>query len=262
MKIKLLLAFVIATISVNAQVCKPDSSIPDTAFGVFPMPYHQTENPDGGISTPACINKEYAFVLTANVGDSFPFGTQNLPLDSLRLGKTGAVAGLPAGISYACDPPRCTFVKGTRGCVILQGVVKDAKLVGNHELKLKGTLYANGSPSGLNLTFPSPLIAPGNYTLRVLEENSTECGPQSISKAEMTQFSLFPNPTMGQVTLALNNYADAKEVRVYNSLGKLKDERKVTSERMSINMPEPGIYFIECRFESGLVSKKVVVAIN
>ncbi|MCB0739124.1 MAG: T9SS type A sorting domain-containing protein, partial [Bacteroidetes bacterium] len=81
----------------------------------------------------------------------------------------------------------------------------------------------------------------------------------SITNTPHRDFSLFPNPTMGHVTLALNNYADAQNVQVINSLGQLVLTESIISERTILNMPETGVYFIKVNFGHYSSTQKLIV---
>lgn len=242
------------------QNCTPDSNIPDDAFGVYPLPYDETVSPEGGISDSACLNHRFEFVFTTIAGDSFTFGTTRLPLDSLSMPKTGGISGLPKGVSYACDPPSCTFPKQSKGCVILKGTVKDASEVGDHSLKLSGTLYANGSPSGLKLSFPSPLIAPGTYTLTVLDDNAGKCQKLDVVTAPQVSIDAYPNPSKGlmriEVPLELRN----GNVTVYSNTGSIVETRTLANtQSIDLSIAEPGLYLINLESNGQLFQKKVVV---
>lgn len=261
-KLTAFISFLVVCLALQstAQNCTPDSNIPDDAFGVYPLPYDENESPDGGITDSACLNHRFEFVFTAIAGDSFTFGTTRLPLDSLSMPKTGGISGLPKGISYACDPPNCTFPKQSKGCVILKGTVKDASEVGNHTLKLSGTLYANGSPSGLKLSFPSPLIAPGTYTLTVLDDNAGKC--QKLDVPTMTDVSIntYPNPSNGLVRVEMPSEFTNTNVTVYSNTGSLVSAKNmVEANTFDIHISKPGLYLVNLENEGKLYQKKVVI---
>ena len=168
--------------NLQAQICVPDTSLANGENGVFPMPYHEESNPEGGITKEACLNSYYEFVLTTVVGDSFRLGDISQPMDSLTISPKDAVSGLPDGLSYRCDPPTCCFKPRTQGCVLISGTPTNKDQVGEHELVIKGTLYIKGF-GGYALVFPSQLIAPGNYTLKVNEEGSAACATAIETKS-------------------------------------------------------------------------------
>lgn len=95
------------------QVCIPDSTI-TAGLGIFP-------SRDDGIP-PAQVNLLYEVVSTIRVpADTVAdvFGSpQQLLIDSIVL---ETLLGLPAWLTYACEPPSCGFVGGDSGCVLFTG---------------------------------------------------------------------------------------------------------------------------------------------
>ena len=162
------------TIQLNAQACVPNEIYADSAVGVYPPPMN-ANNPDGGITESACVNKEYEFVFTFVVPDTVTLQGNDYVLDSVVIQPNG-VLNLPAGISYACNPSSCTFTpEDSLGCLVIRGTA-DEGTEGMHDLKIKTMIYSSlGFP--LPIEFPNNLFpgANGNYFLEVEPESSTSC---------------------------------------------------------------------------------------
>jgi len=202
--------------NVFGQACTPDGTLSDTLLGVFPMPFHATLNPNGGITDSACVGHEYNFVFTSIIGDSFRLGSTVLPLDSMWLDKKTALSGLPKGLSYACNPPNCVFKKNTKGCVILTGK-PEAGTEGKHLMKISGKLYANSSTFGLPLTFPDATIAPGEYAVIVAQSNEGPCQKLSVNRGVPgNEVHVFPNPTSNFIQIETQLSA---QIHIYSAMG-------------------------------------------
>ena len=124
----------------QAPACTPNQLYKDSSAGVYPLPHDAATNPKGGITTPACIGKPFSFVFTIKA-DSITYSGFRIGLDSITLTTTGAVAGLPAGLTYACNPPTCVFLPKVLGCAVLTGTVKDTATVKGYSLVITGKAY-------------------------------------------------------------------------------------------------------------------------
>lgn len=165
----------------QAQECAPDlEGIPDTASGVFPLPFIADERPDGGIADTAFLNKPFDYTFTIRfTSDTLTVGVVTGAIQRVALNPTGAVTYDPplTDFSYVCDPPNCTFEADSVGCVKIFGTVTNPDEVGRHELKLAAnvTFTVSGVPITLPLTFPNEQIAEvgGNYYLFVKLHSGT-----------------------------------------------------------------------------------------
>lgn len=215
--------------------CTPNQAIKDSTFGVYPKPYDKAVYPNGGIDKSACIGKPYKYQLTAKVPDSIPvaqLGGIKIPLDSIKVAKTGAVTGLPQGMSYACNPPNCVFPKNSLGCLYMYGTATSANAAGDYDLKIEMTAYLNTIIGAFpqKVTFPDATIAPGKYTLKLEGTNSTTCFVTDVNdKSEnILHIAASPNPTNDMTIIsffALEN--DAFDFVVTNAAGQIVHKRKV-----------------------------------
>ncbi len=264
--------------AVNAQTpCKPDSiRYRDSASGVYPLPYIQNTRPNGGIDKAACLTKTYNFVWTIKVGDTItvpnPFGggTIQVPLDSVLIGKTSAISGLPVGITYACNPPNCTWKKQTQGCVGLSGAPVASDSIKTYPLVISGKAYPGGFyaslfPNGYDLTFPGA-IAEGSYDLKVYAANDSRCTTAAEDLTEVSGMTATPNPTNGKTVIHIEStVSDKFEFNVTDLLG-----RRVISRPLSIqagqnsfdldvtNLPN-GIYIYMLAKGNRLISNKLII---
>ena len=173
----ILVLFYFMSVALNAQVpCTPDPvKFRDSASGVYPRAYQDTV-PWGGIKTPACIGKSYEFVFTLKVGDTVTYNGILIPLDSAVIATTGAITGLPVGISYSCNPPNCVFKKSTVGCIALKGTPTTTNAPGAFKPIISGKFYSTTLAffNPVSVTFPGTLF-PGEYILNVYATGDTRC---------------------------------------------------------------------------------------
>jgi hypothetical protein len=267
----LLIAFVsIMTIfQARAQACVPDARYRDSTVGVYPAPV-TAANPNGGITRAACIGKPYSYVFTVKISDTITVtGIGKIPLDSLRMATTGAVANLPTGLTYACNPANCIFKKNTSGCVVIQGTPTAANTVKNYSLVITG--YAHSSaisffyPNGYPAAFPGDLF-PGEYTLRLLATNDPGCVSATHDLKEVSNFQASPNPTNGKTIITIeSSVSDNYEFSLTNALGQRLVTRPLSIqagtnafEFDASHLPN-GVYIYALSKGSRVVSNKLIV---
>ncbi|MBI1184665.1 T9SS type A sorting domain-containing protein [bacterium] len=254
----LLLIFIISTgvWQLSAQTCQPDPALSDTLVGVFPKPYEPTLNPEGGIKDTACVGFEYNFTFTAIIADSFNLGQFKMPLDSMWLDKKSAFSGLPAGLTYSCNPPNCLFKKNTKGCVLIHGVPAKST-EGEHKIKISGKLYANGSSMGLPLTFPDPNLAPGQYIINVGAANASPCRKLAVAEGRFHNLAIYPNPAGTNISISSPSAAQAQ---LYNQLGELLFSWNLGSgnNQFAIGHLYPGLYFVQVNTQNGMETLRFV----
>lgn len=254
------------TAQTGTPTCKPDTTLADTLYGVFPLPY-SSRNPTGGISDTACLNTYFEYVFTVKVPDVFPIpGIGEFPIVSVSLNPDTAVANLPQGLDYVCNPPTCIFPKGTSGCIILYGSATNAAQVGRHDLKIRG-LVSSFVP--IPVTFPdSTLFAPGNYYLYIQPEGSPACKPSSINELAATQLQMHnvPNPFSSLTEIEVNSGIRGRfDFRVFDFMGKVMHRETVQiyqgQNRISFDgsqLPN-GIYIYSLTDGLSSVARKMVI---
>lgn len=235
MKLQIATIFFIFTIfNLNAQVyCLPDSLYRDSTVGVYPRPV-TPENPNGGITKPACINKPYEFVLTIKIPDTVSFQGIVVNLNSAKIETTGAIQNLPVGITYACNPPDCVFPKLSLGCIKLYGTATSANLPGKYKPVI--TLNLSTAFGTFPISYPGAQF-PGEYILTLLDE-SCQVGLSNPSEEKQ---SWFPNPSDGNFHTTNPN---VQNIKLYNSFGQMVYSN-FGSTRIDVeNQLNSGLYFI------------------
>lgn len=263
----LLLCFSMLYVASAQVACHADTArYRDSSAGVYPLPYEAQMSPNGGINRAACLGRPYRFVFTVKVADSLTFGGVRLPLDSVRLATNGAIAGLPAGITYSCNPPNCSFEKNTYGCVLLSGTPTAANPLTNYNLVITGTVVIQGF--GISQTFPGN-FAQGAYTLKLVATNSPECPPTTnyeATDALFSNLSFTPNPASQTLQLNFNTLTNNDlQINIIDLTGKIlitqKQNFSVGQQTMNIEtawLPN-GIYFLQIQQFDKTLTKKLII---
>jgi hypothetical protein len=146
--------------------------------------------------------------------------------------------------------------------------------------------WGDGSPHD-NTPYPShTYAASGNYTICLSIIDSSGCSdsychsfyllspssstPVTVNVIPVTTgvqaysienpFSLFPNPSSGEITLQLSKFTAEAEVKIFNLLGEKVYEQKIRSQKTEINNRfSPGLYFMRVSDGEKIWVKKVIV---
>lgn len=242
-KIFVLLTTLFILGNATAQDCVADNTLPDTAVGVFPLPYSANLNPTGGIKDTACINERYRFVFTIAVAPTFNTSFGPISINSVEFATTGALTNIPKGVTYACNPPNCVFPKNTKGCVVLYGTPNDT--AGVYNLKITGLIR---SAFDISLTFPDPSIYPGNYYL--ILKPTGQCRTTDTDDIADLEISAQnnPNPFNGMTQLVINTKENGNfDFTVSDLLGK-----QVHRERLNLWEGENNVDFDGSRLAAGV----------
>lgn len=255
-----------ALLAQQTVTCKPDPTLPDTAVGVFPVPY-SAKTPKGGISDTACLNTYFDFVFTLSVPKSFNaglFGT--IPVNSIQLSTTNAVENMPTGLTYTCNPPNCVFPSGSKGCIIVSGTPTNANNVGRTDLKIKGQV---NSVLPIDITFPNAqLFDEGNYYLYVRPQGSTACRTSSTRELAATKLRMgnVPNPFTGSTQIEVEAEIRGQfDFRVFDLMGRSLYRRPVQISQGINRIPfeannlAPGLYVFTLTDGFNTVSRKMVI---
>lgn len=267
----LFVLFFLPGILLNGQgtvpTCQPDTTIADTLYGVFPLPYSPTRNPLGGISDTACLNTYFQFVFTLRIPEAFVIpNVGSVPINTVSMHPDTAVANLPAGLDYVCNPPNCIFPKASEGCIILFGTPTNPQDVKVHDLKIRGLL---SSFIPIPITFPdSTFFAPGNYFLHIQPAGSPACTPSSVSELAATRLQLrnVPNPFSSTTDIeVISGIRGRFDFRVFDFTGNMIHREPVQifqgENRISFNgsnLPN-GIYIYTLTDGLTSVSRKMVL---
>ncbi|MBK7233871.1 MAG: T9SS type A sorting domain-containing protein [Saprospiraceae bacterium] len=236
----------------QAQACLPDSVVRDSAVGVYPKPVTLT-NPNGGIKTPACIDKPYEFVFTVKISDTVSVPGIPIPikLNNASIATTGAIAGLPVGITYACNPPNCLFDKNTIGCLILNGTATDANTPGIFRPVITLTLSTVLGP--IEVMYPGQFF-PGEYLLTLLDKDCTVSSKDVNTEKELW----LPTVSQGWIyNIAQSNkwiqLLDVTGRPVYGNLSSANGVFDIPSQFSN------GIYFVQWTNASGSISNQRII---
>lgn len=277
---KLLLAiftFVFAvSMNVQAQLnCEPDPMFADTTAGVYPLP-DPVGSPTSSLN-PGCVNVDYAQLFTAVVPDSIMTVFNGIPVTAELISVTvDTIIGLPAGVSYACDPPDCGFLQNSTGCVLFSGVPTEA---GDFLPVVQTTVVGSiGALITIPVNFPSQgtpgevEIFPGEYKITVHPAGSTEsaCIVDNVNDALAGVLGVqqnVPNPFSRTTSITIDSKESGQfDFKVYSVIGEL-----VHSEVLTLSTGEnifefdgadlnSGMYFYAVGQGNAVVTKRMVVS--
>lgn len=124
--------------SASFAQCVPDTSITDPGF------YPSGEDlpcVERGVALDTAI--QLLNFDTINVADlGFPFNIEAI----VNWVRVDDIQGLPAGLTWSCSPPNCTFPGGTYGCISITGTTND--VVGEYPLLITATIDADAGSFG------------------------------------------------------------------------------------------------------------------
>ncbi|HMX39159.1 MAG TPA: T9SS type A sorting domain-containing protein [Saprospiraceae bacterium] len=264
----LMCALLLSALAAQAQQCMRDSSLllkPDTVI-ISPLPYTQ-QRPIYGLWA-ACIGQPYTQSVTIKIPPVYnsPFGP--ITLTNASLSTSGAVTGLPTGLTYKCDPPNCIFNAQTLGCILLYGTPSNpAEAPDTVELKIKAKVSGSlsGVPLTLDISFPDPLLAPGNYYLMVREANNCSSAAYDLG-SPITSVKNTPNPFGDYTLLELESAIDGQfRFEVFNLMGQRVHDQQVqvfagTNQlTFDANDLPNGSYYYSFSHPSGKVSKMLAI---
>jgi hypothetical protein len=110
------------------------------------------------------------------------------------------------------------------------------------------------------LTFSNTSISPAStllspYSLSKIS-SSVSVGI-SESNLVATDYSIYPNPTTGEVSILSKNYTNNLTINVYNAIGQLI-QTKNNANSLNLSNELAGIYFIELKNSSSSIHFKVI----
>jgi hypothetical protein len=224
----ILFAFaILLTAAVNAQ-CTPDGAY--TEPGIYP------DSATG--FAPATLNQAYEQLVTNVVpADTMVFGFP-IPIDSVVI---DSVAGLPPGMSVACNPNGCAFLGGTTGCAIITGT---SNVAGNYQIYFYLSAYAGGS------TAPNPTLV-DYYFIHVQDPDS------GLDLIQSESFQVTPNPF--NTSFELKGKVQMEVIRLYNAQGQQVWQKQLEAFQANINSEElpSGVYFLEIETASRIERIKI-----
>jgi Secretion system C-terminal sorting domain len=248
----------------NAQTCMRDSSLLTTGQLVAPIPFNPNTNPN--INTaPACINEFYVQSATLNVQESFTLSGFTAPLDSITMPTTGAITGLPLGVSYTCDPPSCHFKKITLGCILFKGTPTAANAPGNYELTIALKVFSPLLPAAIDLVFPGTVAPSDKFIIEVKPTGACAVSANDFN-GKIASVKNTPNPFNGSTEIQIESLASGDfSFQVFDILGKrvYNDNIRLVEGANQFTFDAGdlanGTYFYSISNPDGKVSKMMVV---
>lgn len=223
-KIILNLSLLAMSFAAYAQTCTPDNTI--TEPGTYP-----SQLPVG--TAGQNYQETVQFNIPADTSVDFN-GTQvTAIIDSI---KVLSVMGLPAGLSYTCNPVSCGLPGGKTSCGLIYGTI-DAAASGTYPFVVPIRIYTR---IGGNIPYQQPDTI---YSLS-MDVNATT-GEKTILQNTLMAY---PNPAGNQLIVALPVSANGTEIRLFDGQGKhLEVSFENEYNRITVNTSElaSGMYYGE-----------------
>lgn len=259
-KTVLLLCVVAWATAMNAQgpTCVRDSSLLMT--GALVSPWYWTPDSPFIFTLPACIGDPYAQSVTFNVPDTLTIPNfPSIPITSISIATSNAITGLPAGLTYLCDPPNCVFPKNTLGCVLIYGTPTGP--VDTADL----SILVNIPPFPFPLNFPSVINPDFHYYIVVRPHGQCVSGTDDLS-GQIASVKNVPNPFSEQTVITVeSNVSGEFRFEVFDITG-----QRVHSQSVNVltgtnqftfeagDLPN-GAYFFTFGNAEGRVARKMVI---
>ncbi len=258
---KALLLFVLLSTAgaVMAQDCDVDSTVLQTGALLSPAPYSD-QNPVYNLAK-ACIGEPYSQSITVNVPTSF----SGFPIDSVGIATTGAIGNFPAGMTYSCTPPSCTFYPGSLGCILLYGTPNASNTAPDTlDLTITATVYT--SLIDIPVSFPGQ-AAPGSHYYLILGPNGSCNSAASDLNSPVAGLKNAPNPFSAQTFIEVESRTEGMfQFEVFDVLGQrlyAEDVRLFEGpNRFTFDAGDlaSGSYFYSIGNREGKTTKMFVVA--
>jgi len=253
-----------ATQNAQAQNCVRDSSVLlyDTVF-FAPAPY-TVDHPVYGLA-PACIGQVYAQSISIEVPPVFVIADITLSLTNVSIATSGAISGLPSGITYLCDPPNCVFNANTLGCILLYGTPNNpAQAPDTTDLVIEATISTSVGP--FPSFFPDAITPGSNYYFVLAQAGNCIVGAYDLNN-QISSVKNSPNPFSDATNISLVSKVTAEfNFEVFDVLGRnlyaqtvnfVEGENKFTFE--AGNLPNGSYYYLISNAESK-VSRLMMIA--
>ena len=139
--------------------------------------------------------------------------------------------------------------------------IQSSLLIKNDTLSglLKG-IYFSGGPIATNIDKYSYPKFKLNWVQSVIHDCNTVVGV--IEKFINESINIFPNPTLNNLNVQINNFSRIQDIQVFNLLGKehkisWTEDNKTKATINTVAWPK-GVYLIQVKTNEGIVSKKIV----
>src|SRR5690606_32533675 len=102
-----------------------------------------------------------------------------------------------------------------------------------------------------------------NEEIGIISSTNFDCNAsQTVELKKNIEVKLYPNPTMGEITLESDNLPPSFRVKIYDLLGRLIREMNIidsfNDKAININGIEPGIYTVVIETSVGAVVEKII----
>ncbi len=265
----LLPLFCVVALQAQTPQCMRDSSVlQDPAVFVSPPTYNDTAaNPVYALAV-ACIGQPYAQSITVEVPTTFTQSGFTIMINNVTAATTGAVTGLPTGITYSCDPPNCIFNANTLGCILLYGTPTDpAQAPDTTELKINVTLNGTifGQPASIPLEVPKD-IAPNHHYYMILNTMANGSSAVYDLNSQVSGLKNVPNPFTNQTSIEVQSrVAGTFRFEVFDLLGqhvyddKIRLEEGANQFTFDAGNLANGTYYFSIGNADGKVTRMMVV---
>lgn len=263
----LLCAFAwVAVANAQTTTCTRDSSI--LISGAIVSPWYWTPDSPYIQTKPACLNEPYSQSVTFNVPDTIsnlPGVPIPIPINNLSIATTNAIANLPAGLTYSCDPPNCVFNKNTLGCVLIYGT--PTGVADTADLSIKVSISSPSFPFPVGpLDFPSIVAPTAHYYIEVRPTGQCAVGTNDLS-GQLAEVKNSPNPFGDQTVISIeSNVSGEFRFEVFNLTGQRMHSQSVNlltgSNQFTFeagDLPN-GAYYFTIGNTEGMVSRMMVIA--
>lgn len=234
------------------QTCVFDSTILITGAIVSPEPW----SPSAPFinTNPACVNDPYLQSITFNVPDSIQAPGVPIPfaITNIAIPTSGALTGLPAGLTYLCTPPNCVFPKNTLGCLLIYGTPNNTNIAPDTtELSVTVNVTSSSFPFPIPIQFPGT-IAPDSKFFIILKEQGQCISSTTDLGRQIAQIKSAPNPFSNQTIITVTALVnDQFQFELFNITG-----QRVLADQMQLfqgenqytldagNLPNGAYYFV------------------
>ncbi|MEZ4907931.1 MAG: T9SS type A sorting domain-containing protein [Saprospiraceae bacterium] len=249
------------------ELCTPDQQYAGEEANLYPEPYHERLNPNGGVLDSACINKYYSFVFTAVIPDSFPTNFGTLALDSIVI-LPNPLVNAPAGINVSCNPPNCKFDSGTLGCLELYGVPSSSNTPKVYDISILVKVSLLDGLLLINDTLPRFLSDSAHYYLPLFEENSPNCNSTSVDDEMLSKVEceLFPNPVSDYLTVTLSSDNNIEgEIMISDLSGRILATKDIitgnfiSEYEFSVSGFPSGVYILSVNTGNQVIKEKLII---
>lgn len=228
------------------------------------------------LSAQNCVIDTNNFEMITPVSDSLPCVERGVPyqavihffcapqiagIDIYKITVTNFL-NLPNGLTYSCTPDSCTIYPWQHACMLISGTTTDT--AGDYLIDYNGSAVTAQGTASFN--YLQNLGVLPEYYLKVIEPGNP-CR-EAVNTAVNTvisnaAFSVYPNPTAGNITVELTGSAVPARLTVTDFTGRVvyNEQLSTNTKRTMVDLTNQskGIYLVQVRTASGVQAQKVSV---